>query len=499
MSRTKKFLKNTGTTALLQVVTLLVGLITPRIMLSVYGSEINGLITSVNQFITYFRLTEAGLSAAMVYALYKPLAENNQGQINTIVSTGTAFFRKSGQFLLVMLGLLMICYPQLMRNHSLSTLELGLLILLLGMDGLTLNFFFAQYGAFLQANQKNYVISLCSMVQLLTHLGCVLCFAKESVSITTFLMLAQLPILLRSSLLYFYCVKTYPRLSLQEPIQKDILSKRKDARYHQIFTVLNTGAPVILLTLWTQDLKLVSLYSIFNIVITAINGFLGIFSTILPATFGDIISRKEKETLVKTHSAFEFLFYALLSWVYGITFVTIMPFIRVYTADITDINYDLPLFGYLFVASSLVYMIAVPQGILITAAGHYEETKTKVTIQCVILVAVTLVALEHFGVYGVLLGSLSSAVYLCVAWFSYVPKTITQVSLLPSLKRILGIFICIFAITSPFFLLDVSVDGLVDWVFYASVVGIYGILVVGLWSFLMEKEAVLGILQRLKR
>lgn len=498
MTRTKKFLKNTGTTALLQVLTLLVGLVTPRIMLSVYGSETNGLITSVNQFITYFRLSEAGLSAALVYALYKPLAEGNQGQINTILSTGKAFYQKAGQFLLGMVILLMFFYPQLMKNNSLSSTEMGLLILLLGMDGLTLNFFFAQYPAFLQANQKNYVISLCSMVQLLTHLGIVLCFAKESVSIARFLILAQLPILLRSSLLYFYCRKEYPDLRLKENIQKESLSKVKDARYHQILTVVNTGAPVILLTLCTQDLKLVSLYSIFNIVITGLNGFLGIFSTVLPATFGDLISRNQMETLKKTHRSFEFIFYALLSLVYGITLVTIMPFIRVYTADITDINYDLPLFGYLFVASSLVYMIALPQGILITAAGHYEETKQQVTVQCGILLAVSLVALHFFGVYGVLLGSLSSAVYLCFAWFSYVPGAITQVSILPSLKRVCGIFVCIFFIAMPFFILDVPVHGLLGWVFYASLVGVYGIFVVSVWSFLVEKEAVVGVWQRLK-
>lgn len=499
MTRTQKFLKNTGATALLQVLTFAVGMLTPRIMLSVYGSETNGLITSINQFITYFRLSEAGLSAAIVYALYQPLAQEHQKNINTILSTGKCFYQQAGKFLFLMLGILLLTYPQLMKQESLSPQQTAVLILLLGLDGLTLNFFFAQYGAFLQANQKSYVLSLCSMVQLLCHLMIVLCFAKESVSITVFLMLAQLPILLRSFLQYFYCKKYYPDLSVTEKINPDCLAKRKDARYHQILTVVNTGAPVILLTLITQDLKLVSLYSIFNIVITGLNGFLGVFSTVLPATFGDLITRKELATLQKAHNSFEFIFYTLLSLVYGITFVTIMPFIRIYTANIHDINYDLPLFGILFVLSSLVYMIAVPQGILITAAGHYEETKGQVTIQCGILLSVSVISLYFFGIYGVLLGSLSSALYLCLAWLTYAPKNITEVSLLPSLKRVFGIFVCIFFIVLPFLFVTIPVTGFLTWMLYASVVGIYAVAVVTVWCFFMEKEAVVIVLERLKK
>ena len=75
MSRTKKFIYNTFTTALYQIVVMIVGFITPKSILNAYGSETNGLVTSINQFITYFNLVEAGLAGAAVYALYKPLAE----------------------------------------------------------------------------------------------------------------------------------------------------------------------------------------------------------------------------------------------------------------------------------------------------------------------------------------------------------------------------------------------------------------------------------------
>ena len=45
---------------------MIAGFITPRFMLTAYGSEINGLISSILQFISYFNLVEAGLSSAAV-------------------------------------------------------------------------------------------------------------------------------------------------------------------------------------------------------------------------------------------------------------------------------------------------------------------------------------------------------------------------------------------------------------------------------------------------
>ena len=70
-SRTKNFLGNTFASVINQVVILISGFIVPNLMLHAYGSEVNGLTSSISQFITYFSLVEAGLSGASIYALYK--------------------------------------------------------------------------------------------------------------------------------------------------------------------------------------------------------------------------------------------------------------------------------------------------------------------------------------------------------------------------------------------------------------------------------------------
>lgn len=57
--RSKKALKNIISSLLLQLVTVICGLILPRAIIGKYGSNVNGLISSITQFLTYITLLES--------------------------------------------------------------------------------------------------------------------------------------------------------------------------------------------------------------------------------------------------------------------------------------------------------------------------------------------------------------------------------------------------------------------------------------------------------
>ena len=78
--RSRKALKNILANLILQITVALSGLILPRFFIIAYGSAMNGMIVSVTQFISYLALVEAGVSAASIVGLYKPLADNKVRQ-----------------------------------------------------------------------------------------------------------------------------------------------------------------------------------------------------------------------------------------------------------------------------------------------------------------------------------------------------------------------------------------------------------------------------------
>lgn len=57
--RSRKALKNILSSLFLQFITMICGLILPRAIIGKYGSNVNGLITSITQFLTYITLLES--------------------------------------------------------------------------------------------------------------------------------------------------------------------------------------------------------------------------------------------------------------------------------------------------------------------------------------------------------------------------------------------------------------------------------------------------------
>ena len=72
--RSKKALKNIITSLIQQVTVLLCGLIVPRAIIGTFGSNVNGLTSSITQFLSYITLLEAGIGPVIKAALYKPIA-----------------------------------------------------------------------------------------------------------------------------------------------------------------------------------------------------------------------------------------------------------------------------------------------------------------------------------------------------------------------------------------------------------------------------------------
>ena len=85
--RSKRAVYNIITSLLLQFVIIINGFVVPKIIISSYGSSVNGLIASIGQFLSYIALLDSGFTAVVKSELYKPIAEKNISKINNILKS----------------------------------------------------------------------------------------------------------------------------------------------------------------------------------------------------------------------------------------------------------------------------------------------------------------------------------------------------------------------------------------------------------------------------
>ena len=74
----KSVLKNILSSLFLQIVVLLYGFIIPSLIIRNYGSETNGLISSITQFLAYISLLELGIGPIIKNLLYAPIIKKKK-------------------------------------------------------------------------------------------------------------------------------------------------------------------------------------------------------------------------------------------------------------------------------------------------------------------------------------------------------------------------------------------------------------------------------------
>lgn len=487
MNRTQKFALNSTTTALYQIVAMLLGFITPSLMISTYGSEVNGLVSSINQLISYISLVEAGLSGAAVYSLYKPLADNDCAGVNGIVSAAKQFYIKTGYIFSVAALMLGIIFALLKSMQSLSPAMVFVLVLLLSANGCVDFFVLARFRVILTADQRTYVVSLLSTVQVVIRAIIIIVSCKFKFHVLVLYTVALLPIFIKIVVLYYYCRKNYPYLDFTVEPNIKSLGRRYDVIYQQILGTVQTGAPTVIATVFL-NLVTVSVYSVYNMVLNGINGVLNIFVSGLPAGFGELIAKKEYENLRKTTSEFEVAYYFILSTVYGLTMALLLPFIEIYTRNFHDANYYIPSLAVLMVLNGICYSVKVPQSMLMISAGMYKEQRWRATAQAIIIVVGGIFLVQFFGLQGVMISSILSNIYRTIDLAIYVPKHITHNSIPRTARRIVGVFVNTIVVCIPTFFIDFHPDSYISWIGYAILLGIYAVVVVGIITYFVDKS-----------
>lgn len=496
-SRSQKFLYNTIISAVQQLVIMFVGFVIPIVMLTYFGSEINGVISSITQFMTYFSLVEAGIGSAAVFALYKPLADNDHKSINSIISATDKFYRKSGFVFIFLVLVLAVLYPFFAKVSGLSQVEIFLLVLILSSD-LIINFFtLGKYRAILTADQCLYYISFALMLQQILNTLLVVLFAMNGFSIIVVRGVTIVAIIIRSVILLIVCKRKYPYLNTKVKPNYEALDKRWSALYLQVLNSVQRGSPIIFATFFT-NFKEVSVYAIYNMVIIGVNNILGIFMSGLSSGFGDIIARGEQNTLKKSYNDFEFAYIAFITIIYCVTMLLFVPFITIYTKNIFDADYNRSLLAFFFVLNGYLFNLKTPQGMLVISAGHYKETKWRSTIQASIIIVFGLILTPLFGLVGILIASCLSNIYRDIDLLFYIPKRVTHLPVLDTLKRWVLSFLEIFIIFIPFYFIDTQIIGILSWIQHAIIYIIYSSIIIFIVSYFFDRKSLLCTISRVK-
>ena len=492
----RKLILNTITSILLQIVTVFCGFILPRIILTKFGSETNGLVSSIGQFLNLIAFLELGVGAVLQSALYKPLANKDEEQINKVVSSGNRFFRRIA-YILVAYVIVLACSFYFISDNDFSWLFTFLLVLAMGISSFAQYYFGIIDRLLLTADQKGYIQYISQIIALLLNLVACIIVIYLGLSIQIVKLVSSIIFLARPIVLRLYVNKHY-RIDWKYKTREEVLDQKWNGVGQHVAGIVLDDTDTIVLTLFSS-LSNVSVYSVYynvtygikSLVLSSTNGF--------QSVLGEYYAKDQKELLNSFFSKSEFIIHFITSLLYGCTMMLILPFVEVYTKGINDVNYIQPLFSILIVSANAVHCMRLPYHLMIKAANKYRETQLCYYIAAGINVLLSIICVIFLGLIGVAIGTLVAMLFQTIWMAIYSYKKVNDISMKHFVKQIIFDVVLIGGICLSTFWIKLQSISFLSWLLMALEVTSIGLVLGALLSLVFYKAQVFAIFKWLFR
>ena len=391
-----------------QVTLILLSFLLPRLYLENFGSEVNGVLSTIKQIFVYMFLLESGVGLATTQALYKPVAERNYSKVSSVISATNRYYNKIG-FLYLAIVLLIACVYAFIIPTGISSVVVFGIVVLTALPALFSYFIQAKYRILLEVDGRKYVINNSETVlQLVSNIGKILVLI-----FTDSLILIQLVYCILSLLqllfVYLHARRRYEWLDLTAEPDYEAISQRKSVLVHQVSGMVFNNTDVLLLS-FLCDFKVVSIYTIYNIFFSQVQTFITSITSGCSFALGQMFHTDRKKFMV-VYNVYETFYIMATFIIYTLMAVFLLPLIQIYTQGIDDANYTNVYLVLLFVIMNLLSNGKLPSNHVLEYSGMFEQTRSHAVWEMIINISVSVVAILRFGICGAIFGTIVALLY----------------------------------------------------------------------------------------
>ena len=479
MSKTKKSVYNL-IAALVQVCTIqIITLVVSRKVLSVYGSEINGVNAIFTNTLVWLMLLEGGFTFASSVALFKAFANKDLNYANRILSATKKALNKIG-LLAAIGGVILAFVAPLFIKTSLSY-DLMLSMFLLMVFGTYFGLAFTRkYALMFSVKQEEFLkIYISVFVSIITN-AIIYVVATKGIYYVWVRVIVAFGVILTGILTWLIVKMRYPYVSYREEPDMKAIIGTKDMVFNKLASLVSTSTPLIYIAS-TIGAASASVYAVYMIIFGFVMKLNTMVANAVQSGFGQMIAEKTSNEVYLKFRTFEFSVILTAFILISIATPVTIPFIKFYTKNVSDINYINSVYLYLFVGITLVKVIHIPSGIVMLMSGAFKKSKT-FQIKGLLILITGIVTGGYFkGIAGVLCGILIAAIVLGFQEIIYTRKEYFNRGFKDIIKTltILGIATSFVILTELKYVpKELNFDEIISYTVFLSVINILVLLVI---------------------
>lgn len=416
--RTKSSIRNIIYRLSSQIVSIILKFVSRTIFIYVLGVEylgINGLFTEILQVLS---LADLGFGTAMVFSMYKPLAEHDKKKLTQLVALYKNIYRIIAIVITIIgVGLVPFLRYLVRLDESIPYLYLYYLLYLAN----TVSSYLVVYKTcILNADQKNYLISRYDILFSLfsTVASCIFLYMTRD--FTIYLIIQVIFTYAKN----FYCshvaTKLYPyindsveKLPLSEC--KLILNNVKSVFIYKMATTMVNSTDNTLMSILIST-KTVGYYSNYTMIVSTVTTFINLIFSSITSSLGNLIVEANKVKNYQVYKTMQVISFMLSSFSITCIYALINDFITVWLGK--EFVFDAAIV-IAIVLNMYFSIVLMPIWSYREATGMYRKTKYVMVFTAIVNLLVSVTLGKAIGLAGILF---ATSIARLTTYFWYEPK-----------------------------------------------------------------------------
>ena len=413
MSRTKAVIKNALWELSYYLIVILFGFLAPRYIILIYGSEVNGLTSTITQILNIILILQAGATTAAVFSLYKPIAENNIVEISKNVYSIKTFFRKiSLVFAVIMITASFI--SMLYIESALDRKFIFIAFIIMGLKSFFDLYFTSTLRIVFTAYQEKFIISIGTLIEQNLYYCLIFITLYERAHFVFLYLWLLLGCIVKILYLEIMYNRKYGKI-----IQPSCCSGAGQIK-GRLYALANevahsvVSSSIAIIMSFMYGLQETSVYAVYSLVVQGLTLITSSLYSAFAPSFGNLVTSENKERVAFVFVIFQFLFVILNTILFLSMTILVAPFAGIYTSGTDDINYINPLLAAFMGLSALCSAYRIPYNIVVSTCGFFKET-WKQPVICAFFALAISVILGKFDYTFILIGQ----IFFYIANFVY--------------------------------------------------------------------------------
>ncbi|OJF90249.1 lipopolysaccharide biosynthesis protein [Alkalibacterium sp. 20] len=405
--RIEKAIKNSIASVSLQIIIILLSFIERSIFINVLGAEYLGVHGLFSNIVSMLSLAELGVGTAIVYSMYKPMADKDTSKINLLMSIYAKLYKTIG-IVILLLGLAIVPFLDffIVDNQNISNVRIYFLLYILKSAA---SYFLIYKASIFVVDQKEYIVSVNEIIVTIARyiIGIIILSMVKSyfyylLWLLCITLIGNIIISKKADNYYPYIKKRNTTLTLPKE-EKRTMAKNIAAMFsHKIGSIVVNSTDNIIISRFL-GIAVVGVYSNYLMIVNAIITIVTLMFNPITASVGNLDVTESEE---KKYDVFSNVLFLNL-WIGGFSAISLQvllnPFITLWV-------------GEEFVLSTLIVLMIVGNGYLAVirktvlvfrnAMGLFWKDRYKPLFEALINLSLSLMLVSRLGLIGVFLGTL---------------------------------------------------------------------------------------------